>query len=117
MCVCASAHPLSPLKLQCACACETACTSVENMCVSEGVREGEKLTGNIHVHTLEPRGGGFFFSVAASMELCLQEDDSFRMIFFLIAVHGQDVDEEHPPLQTRQYDSHTGKQHNTAGIA
>lgn len=31
--------------------CEkTACTSVENMCVSEGVSKSERLSGNIHVY-------------------------------------------------------------------
>lgn len=28
---------------------ETACTSVENMCVSEGVSKSERLSGTIHV--------------------------------------------------------------------
>lgn len=29
---------------------KTACTSVENMCVSEGVSKSERLSGNIHVY-------------------------------------------------------------------
>lgn len=30
---------------------KTACTSVENMCVSEGVSKSERLSGTIHVCT------------------------------------------------------------------
>lgn len=29
---------------------KTACKSVENMCVSEGVSKSERLSRNIHVH-------------------------------------------------------------------
>lgn len=29
---------------------KTACTSIENMCVSEGVSESERLSWNIHVY-------------------------------------------------------------------
>lgn len=46
---------------------ETACTSVENMCVSEGVSEGERLSGNIHVCTSTlAQCGGFLELVERS---------------------------------------------------
>lgn len=66
--MCASAHPLSPLEPP-----ARMRLSVENMCVSEGVREGEKLSGISHVDTSEPRRGfAAFSSGAASTELRFQ---------------------------------------------
>lgn len=39
---------------------KTACTSVGNMCVSEGVSKSERLCGQIHVHLHVGAVGGIF---------------------------------------------------------
>lgn len=57
-CVCVCALP--PLRERVRMCNKTACTSVENMCVSEGVSKSERLSGNIHACTsMLARWGGF----------------------------------------------------------
>lgn len=64
---------------------KTACTSVENMCVSEGVSKSERLSGNIHVCTsmLAQRGGFCSLVAAAKSQQHVHTDSVYprRLLF------------------------------------